>query len=108
MLAILIRFVLSAVVLVFVGLLLPGFRVGGFWGALLAALIVAVLGQIARAVFGRRISPQGRGLAAWLLAALAIYLTQFIVPGFRATVLGALLASLAIGVIDAFIPTELR
>lgn len=102
------RFVLSALVLLFVGLLIPGFRVGGFTGALLAAVVIALLGRGLQALFGRNASPQGRGLVSFVLAALVIYFAQFLVPGMRVNLLGALLAAFAIGVIDAFIPTELR
>ncbi len=103
-----VRFVVSALVLLFVGLLVPGFRVGGFFGALLAAVVIALLGRAVQALFGRRVSPQGRGLASFLVSALVIYLAQFIVPGITVNLLGALLAALVIGIIDAFIPTELR
>lgn len=108
MLATMIRFVLSALVLLFVALLVPGFRVGGLFGALIAALVIVVLGQLARVFFGRGLSPQGRGLGSFLVSAFIIYLSQFIAPGVRANLVGALLAALAIGIIDAFIPTELR
>jgi hypothetical protein len=33
-------------------------------------------------------------------------LTQYVVSGFRVTILGALLASLVIGIIDLFIPIK--
>lgn len=108
MLATIVRFILSALVLLFVSLLVPGFRVGGFFGALIAALVIAVLGQAARAIFGPKASPQGRGLVSFLVSAVIIYLTQFIAPGVRVNLIGALLAALVIGIVDAFIPTELR
>lgn len=103
-----IRFVVSALVLLFVGFIIPGFRVGGFGGALLAAVVIAVLGYIVEGLFGKSVSPQGRGLVGFLTAAVVIYLTQFIVPSLQVSVLGALLSALVIGVVDAFVPTELR
>jgi len=103
-----VRFVVSALVLLLVGLLVPGFRVGGFWGALLAAVVIAFLGRALQAVLGRGVSPQGRGLGSFVLSAFVIYLSQFLVPGIRVSLVGALLAALAIGVVDAFVPTELR
>ncbi|HHU50629.1 MAG TPA: phage holin family protein [Firmicutes bacterium] len=108
MLGAVVRFIVSALVLMIVGFIVPGFRVGGFGGALLAAIVIAVLGYIAESLFGRNISPQGRGLVGFLTAAVVIYLTQFLVPSVEVSILGALLASLVIGVVDAFIPTELR
>lgn len=108
MLGAVIRFIVSALALMFVGFLVPGFRVGGFGGALLAAIVIAVLGYIVESLFGRNVSPQGRGLVGFLTAAVVIYLTQFIVPALQVSVFGALLAALVIGIIDAFVPTELR
>jgi len=103
-----VRFIVSALVLMFVGFLVPGFRVGGFGGALLAAVVIAVLGYIAESLFGRNVSPQGRGLVGFLTSAVVIYLTQFLVRSVDVSILGALLASLVIGIVDAFVPTELR
>ena len=101
-----IRFVVAAVVLMFVGFLVPGFSVNNFWTALLAAVVIAILGWIVEAFFGDRISPYNRGIVGFLVSAAVIYLTQFIVTGFYVTILGALLASLVIGIIDLFIPIK--
>lgn len=103
-----IRLVVSAVVLLLLAAILPGFRIAGFWFALLAAVVIAVLGWVVEALFGRRVSPQGRGIVGFLVSAVVIYLAQFLVPGMQVSVWGALLASLVIGIVDAFVPTELR
>ena len=109
MLGAIIRFVVSALVLLFVSFLVPGFKVGGFLGALLSAVVIAVLGYIVESLFGKNVSPQSRGVVGVLTAAAVIYLAQFIVPSYLSVnILGALLSALVIGVIDAFVPTELR
>lgn len=104
-----VRFIVSALVLMFVGLLIPGsFSVGGFWGALLAAVAIAVIGYIVEALFGRRVSGQGRGVIGFLVGAVVIWLAQLFVPTMYVTLWGALLASFLIGLIDSFVPTALR
>lgn len=103
-----IRFVVSALVLMLVSFLLPGFALLTFGQALLAAVIIAILGFIVESLFGKRVSPQNRGIVGFITAAIVIYIAQFIVPGMHITVLGALLASIIIGVVDLFVPTELR
>lgn len=108
MVGMIVRFIVSALVLMLVGFLVPGFRVGGFGGALLASVVIALIGYFIGRLFGRDVSPQSRGLVGFLTAAVVIYLTQFIVPSVRVTFIGALLASLVIGIVDAFVPTELR
>lgn len=104
-----IRFLVSAVVLMVVGWLVPGMSVAGFGGAIVAALVIAALGWLAEKLFGKDASPQARGFTGFLIAAVVIYLAQFIVPGsIRVTIIGALLASVVIGLVDAFVPTSLR
>lgn len=99
-----VRFVVSAIVLMIVGWLVPNFSVGGFWSALLLALVIALFGWILEGIFGRSITPFGRGIVGFLSSALVIWLAQFVVGGVRATILGAILAALIIGIIDLFIP----
>lgn len=108
MLGAVVRFVVSALVLMFVGLVVPGFYIAGFWTAILAALVIAALGWVVEQVFGTRVSPYSRGLVGFIVAAVVIFAAQAVVPGMRVTVLGALLASLVIGIIDLFVPTTMR
>jgi uncharacterized membrane protein YvlD (DUF360 family) len=105
-----IRFLVSAIVLMVVSWLTPGFVVaGGFVGALIAAAVIAVLGWLAETVLGDRISPQSRGLVGFVVAAVVIYLAQFIIPGLlTVSIIGALIAAFIIGLVDAFVPTLLR
>jgi putative membrane protein len=101
-----IRFAVAAIVLMFVGFLVPGFSVNNFWTALLAAVVIAVIGWLIELMFSDRISPYNRGIVGFIVSAVVIWLTQFVVPGFSVTVLGALLAALVIGIIDLFIPIK--
>ncbi|OPX87053.1 phage holin family protein [Pelotomaculum sp. PtaB.Bin117] len=109
-LGLVIRFVVSALVLIVVSWLSPGFVVsGGFVGALIAAVVIAVLGYIAEALLGERISPQNRGLVGFITAAVVIYLAQFIIPNLLSvSLVGALISAFVIGLIDAFVPTVIR
>jgi len=100
-----VRFVVSAIVLMVVGWLVPNFTVGGFWSALLLALIIALFGWIIEGIFGKQVTPFGRGIVGFLVSALVIWLAQFVVAGVNATIVGAILAALVIGIVDLFIPT---
>ncbi|HHW61654.1 MAG TPA: phage holin family protein [Syntrophomonadaceae bacterium] len=109
MLGLAVRFVVSALVLMLVGFLLPGVTVSGFVGALIAAVVIAVLGYAVERILGENISPRSRGLVGFVTAAVVIYLAQFIIPNYLSvSILGSLLAAFVIGLIDAFVPTELR
>ncbi|MDR9856846.1 phage holin family protein [Paenibacillus sp. VCA1] len=101
-----VRFIVSAIVLMVVGWIVPQFSVGGFWSALLLALVIALLGWVIEGIFGKRVSPFGRGIVGFVVSALVIYIAQFIVGGVSVTILGAVLAALVIGIIDLFIPVS--
>ncbi len=105
-----IRFVVSALVLIVVSWIAPGFTVqGGIVGALIAAAVIAVLGYVAEALLGERVSPQNRGIVGFLTAAVVIYLAQFVIPNLlNVSLVGALIAAFIIGLIDAVVPTVLR
>lgn len=104
-----VRFIVSAIVLMLVAYLLPGIRVAGFTGALIAAVVITVLGYLVEMFLGDRISPRSRGWVGFITAAVVIYLAQFIIPSYLSvSLLGSLLAALVIGLVDAFIPTEIR
>jgi len=103
---ILIRFVIAAVVLMITSFLTPGFEGMGFGTAILAALVIAGLSYLLQSVFKLEATPFGRGITGFLLTALIIYLAQFVVPGMQINMIGALIAALIIGIVDALIPVE--
>ncbi|MFO7152239.1 MAG: phage holin family protein [Bacillota bacterium] len=108
MVGMIIRFIVSALVLMLVSFLIPGFEVAGFTGALIASIVIAILGFIVESLLGEKISPQNRGIVGFITAAVVIYFAQYLVPAMDVTWWGALLASFVIGIVDAFVPTELR
>lgn len=109
LLGLIVRFLISALVLLVVSWLVPGLSVAGFTGAIIAAVVIAFLGWVAEKLLGKNVTPRSRGLIGFISAAVVIYLAQFIVPqSIDVNIFGALLASLIIGVIDAFVPTEIR
>lgn len=101
-----VRFVVAALVLIVTDWLVPGFDVGGFWSALFLAVAIAVIAWILEGLFGRKITPFGRGIIGFLTSALVIWLAQFVVGGVSSTMIGAVLAALVVGIIDLFIPVS--
>lgn len=98
------RFILVAVILGITSFLTPGFTINGLWSFLLAAVIIVVLDYLVESFMGVDASPFGKGLKGFIIAAIIIYLTQFLVPHMSVSIIGAILAALVIGVIDAIIP----
>ncbi len=103
-----VRFIVSALVLMLVGFLLPGFKALSFFHALFAAVVIAVLGWVVESLLGKNVSPYGRGVVGFIVSAITIWIAQFIVPGMEVSIVGALLAAFVIGIIDLFVPTALR
>lgn len=103
-----VRFIVSALVLMLVGFLIPGFKALSFFHALFAAIVIAVLGWIVESLMGKSVSPYGRGVVGFIVSAITIWVAQFVVPGMSVSIIGALLAAFVIGIIDLFVPTTIR
>jgi len=99
-----VRFIVTAIVLMITAWLVPGFQIGGFGSALLLALVIALLGWAVESMINREVTPFGRGAVGFLLSALIIYVSQFIVGEMHVSLLGALLAALIVGIFDLFVP----
>lgn len=100
----LIKMVTSMVVLFLVSFLTPGFSIRGLWSFFLAAVVISVLDYVAERFMKVDASPFGKGIKGFIIAAIILYLAQFVVPNMRVTLIGAVLGALAIGIVDAMIP----
>ena len=98
------RVVLSAIVLSIAAFLTPGFTIGGIWAVLLAAIVISVIDYLIQRITKLDASPFGRGITGFIISAIVLYITQFLVPNMGVTVLGAVIGALAIGIIDMIIP----
>ena len=96
--------VLFAIVLGITSFFTPGFSIKGLWSFILAAIIITVIDYFVESFMGVDASPMGKGVKGFIIAAIIIYLTQFLVPNMRVSIIGALLAAVVIGIIDAIIP----
>lgn len=101
-----IRFIVAAIVLMVTAFFTPGFEVAGFWTAILQAVVIVALDYLIQALTGINASPFGRGFSGFIISALIIYLTQFVVPGVSVSIIGAIIAALVIGIIDAVLPVR--
>lgn len=48
-----VRFIVSALVLLLVSYFVPGIKVAGFWGALAAAAVIALMGYLIERLMGK-------------------------------------------------------
>jgi putative membrane protein len=100
----LVRLVSGAIVLAITAFLTPGFTISGLVPLIFAAVILALLDYIVLKFLGANATPFGRGITGFLLAAVIIYLTKFLVVGYDVTLLGAILAALVYGIVDMIVP----
>lgn len=100
----LIRILVTAIVIAIAAYFTPGFTIDGVWSLVLAAIVIGVLDHLVQKFTGVDATPFGRGIAGFLVAALILYVTKFIVAGFNISVWGAIIGALVIGVVDAIIP----
>ena len=98
------RFILVAIILGITSFFTPGFSIIGLWSFLAAAVVITVLDYASESIMGVDASPFGRGIKGFLIAAVILYLTQFIVPNMSVTIIGAILAAIVIGILDAIFP----
>lgn len=100
------RLILVAVILGITSFLTPGFSINGLWSYLLAAVVITVLDYLVETFMGVDASPFGKGVKGFVIAAVILYLSQFLVPNMRVSIFGALIAALVIGVLDAIFPSR--
>lgn len=101
---IILRIVITAIVVGVAAFLTPGFAVSSMWSLLLAAVVIALLDYFIQKIAGIDASPFGRGITGFIVSAIILYVTKFIVPGFNISVWGAIIGALVIGIIDVIIP----
>lgn len=98
------RVLVTAIVIAIAAFFTPGFSIDGLWSLLLAAIVIGVIDHLVQRFTGVDATPFGRGITGFIVSALILYLTKFIVAGFNISVLGALIGAVVIGVVDAIMP----
>ncbi len=98
------RLILTAIVLSITSLLTPGFSISGLWWYLIAAVIISLFDYFAETFMGVGASLFAKGIKGFFIAAVIIYLAQFIIPTMSVTIIGTILAALAIGIFDVLLP----
>ena len=100
------RLIMFMVVLAITSFFTPGFSIMGLWSYLIAAALISVLDFLVELLIGIDASPFGKGIKGFVISAIIIYVAQFFVPNMAVSIIGALLASLVIGILDAIFPAR--
>ena len=100
----LLRVLITAIVVAIAAFFTPGFAIEGLWSLLLAAVVIGILDYLIQKFTGVNATPFGRGFTGFLVAAIILYVTKFIVPGFNISMWGAIIGAIVIGIVDAIMP----
>ena len=100
----LLRVLITSIVVAIAAYFTPGFTIDSLWSLLLAAVVIGVLDYLIQRFTCINASPFGRGISGFLVAAIILYVTKFIVPGFNISIWGAIIGALVIGIVDAIMP----
>lgn len=100
----LLRVVITSIVVAIAAYFTPGFTINSLWSLMLAAVVIGVLDFLIQKFAGINASPFGRGLSGFLVAAIILYVTKFIVPGFNISIWGAIIGAFVIGIVDVIMP----
>ena len=98
------RLVTSAIILAITAFFTPGFTIANIWSLALAAVALTVIDYLISTFTGLRASAFGKGFVGFVLAAVTLYVTQYVVAGYSISWMAALIGALIYGVIDFFIP----
>ncbi|NMA82959.1 MAG: phage holin family protein [Epulopiscium sp.] len=99
-----IQFITTAIIVAIAAFLTPGFKIDGLWALILAAIVITLLDFVIRKVTGVDASPFGKGIVGFIVSAVILYLTKYIVTGFEISILGAIIGALVIGIVNAIVP----
>lgn len=100
------RMIIMAIILAIVSFLTPGFSIHGLWSYLFAAVIISLLDFLVERFMNINATPFGNGLKGFVIAAIILYLAQFIVLNMSVNIWGALIGALVIGILDAIFPNR--
>ena len=100
------RLIGAAVVLAITAFFTPGFSINNIWTLVIAAVVLTVIDYLVTKFTGLHVSPFGKGVVGFALAAITLYVTQFFVAGYSISWIAAIIGALIYGVVDYFIPGD--
>lgn len=100
------RLIVVAFILGITSFFTPGFSISGIWSYLIAAVVISALDYCVELFMGVDASPFGKGARGFIIAAIIIYLAQFLVPNMNVSIIGAIIAALVIGILDVVFPVR--
>ena len=102
------RLVIIGNILAIVSFLAPGFSIRGFWSFVIAAVVISILDYLVERIIHVNATPFGNGIKGFIISAIIIYVTQYFVPHMTVSIIGAIIAAIIIGILDAIFPNHAK
>lgn len=100
-----VRIIFSMLAIFIVSFITPGIRFrGSFVTLLIIGLAVGFLHALITDVLNISDSASKRGSTAFLVSAVVLYITGKLVDGFSVSIIGALIGSLVLGIVQGILP----
>ena len=100
------RLVTSAIVLAITAFFTPGFSINNIWALALASVVLTIMDYLITRFTGLEASAFGKGFVGFVLSAVILYVTQYLVAGYTISWIAAIVGALVYGVVDYFLPGE--
>ena len=103
---IVLKYISATAILTATTIFTPGFTITSLPALFLSSFVIIILDYMMSIITGINDSSIGRGIVGFISAAIIIYMTQFIVPGYYISMLSSLIAAAIYGTLNSFMPNE--
>ena len=98
------RFITAAIVLGITAFFTPGFQIDSIWALAIATFVLSGIDFLISKFTGIGVSPFGKGFVGFILSAVTLYVTQYIVAGYTISWISAIVGALIYGIVDYLLP----
>ncbi len=104
--SLILKYISATAILTATTIFTPNFTITSIPALFLSSFVIILLDYMMSIITGINDSSIGRGIVGFISAAIIIYMTQFIVPGYYISMLSSLIAAAIYGTINSFMPNE--
>lgn len=100
------RLAVSALILAITAFFTPGFQINSIGALVLASVVLTAMDYLITKFTGLHASAFGKGFVGFILSAVILYATQYLVAGYTISWIAAIIGALIYGMVDYFLPGE--
>ena len=100
------RLAVSSIILAITAFFTPGFQINNIGALVAAAIVLTAMDYLITKFTGLHASAFGKGFVGFVLSAVVLYVTQYIVAGYTISWIAAIIGALIYGVVDYLLPGE--